>query len=90
MSDSVEKGLLPTILVKRDNYYEWNQSIMRKLNEVPIMVGWIQGNQDAETGNSLLFRFKLDLQDFNKCRNLEPAKWWTKKLKNGALIRCIW
>ncbi len=49
MSDSVEKGLLPSILLKRDNYEEWNQSIMRKMNEVPMMVGWIPGNQDAET-----------------------------------------
>ena len=50
----MEKGLLPTILLNRDNYEEWNQSIMRKLNEVPMMVGWIQGNQDAETDFSVL------------------------------------
>ncbi len=48
MSDSVEKGLLPTILLKRDYYEEWNQCIKRKLNEVPMMVSWIQGNQDTE------------------------------------------
>jgi len=48
MSASVEKESFPDIILKRDNYEEWNQFIRRKLNEVPMMVDWIQGNQDAE------------------------------------------
>ena len=54
MSDSVEKGLLPAILLKRDNYEEWKQSIMRKLNEAPMMVEWIQGNREAEMDFSII------------------------------------
>ena len=48
MSASVEKESFPGIILKRDNYEEWNQFIRRKLNEVPMMMDWIQGNQDAE------------------------------------------
>ena len=48
MSASMEKESFPDIILKRDNYEEWNQFIRRKLNDVPMMVDWIQGNQDAE------------------------------------------
>jgi hypothetical protein len=54
MSESMEKELLPSMLLKRDNYEEWNQFIRRKLNEVPMMVSWIQRNQDAEMDFSLI------------------------------------
>ncbi len=50
----MEKELLPSMLLKRDNYEEWNQFIRRKLNEVPMMVSWIQRNQDAEMDFSLI------------------------------------
>jgi hypothetical protein len=50
----MEKGLLSSILLKRDDYEEWNQCIKRKLNEVPMMVGWIQGSQDAEMDLSVI------------------------------------
>ncbi len=48
MSASVEKGSFPDFILKRDNYEEWNQFICSKLNDVHMMVDWIQGNQDAE------------------------------------------
>jgi hypothetical protein len=48
MDASIEKSTIADIILKRDNYEEWNQCIRRKLNEVPIMVDWIQGNRDAE------------------------------------------
>ncbi len=54
MSASVEKESFPDIILKRDNYEEWNQFIGRKLNEVPMMVDWIQGNQDAEQNFSVI------------------------------------
>ncbi len=44
----MEKESFPDFLLKRDNYEERNQFIRRKLNEVPMMEDWIQGNQDAE------------------------------------------
>jgi hypothetical protein len=54
MSASIEKATIPDIILKRDNYEEWNQSIRRKLNEVPMMVDWIQGNQDVEMDFSVI------------------------------------
>ncbi len=54
MSASIEKTTIPDIILTRENYEEWNQSIRRKLNEVPIMVDWIQGNQDAEMDFSVI------------------------------------
>ena len=54
MSASVEKESFPDIILKRDNYEEWNQFIRRKLNEVPMMVDWIQGNQEAEQDFSVI------------------------------------
>ncbi len=54
MSGSVEKEGFPDIILKRDNYEEWNRFIRRKLNEVPMMVDWIQGNQDAEQDFSVI------------------------------------
>jgi hypothetical protein len=53
MSDSVEK-VITQHSIQRDNYEEWNQFIRRKLNDVPMMVGWIQGNQDAEVDFSAI------------------------------------
>ncbi len=53
MDASMEKSNITDIILKRDNYEEWNQHIRRKLNEVPMMVDWIQGNQDAEVELSL-------------------------------------
>ena len=54
MSASMEKTTIPDIILTRENYEEWNQSIRRKLNEVPMMVDWIQGNQDAEMDFSVI------------------------------------
>jgi hypothetical protein len=65
MSDSVGKGFLPSILLKRDNDEEWNQCIRRKLNEVPMMVSWIQGNQDADMDFTVI-PFQTRLQESNK------------------------
>ncbi len=55
MSGSMEKGAFPDIILKRDNYEEWWQFwesgyelILRKLNKTPMMLTWIQGNQDEE------------------------------------------
>ncbi len=39
MTASMEKGMFPDIVIKRDNYEEWNLFIGRKLNEVPVIVG---------------------------------------------------
>jgi hypothetical protein len=50
----MEKTTIPDIILKRDNCEEWNQFIRRKLNEVPMMVDWIQGNQDAEMDFSVI------------------------------------
>jgi len=38
ISASMEKTTIPDIILTRENYEEWNQSIRRKLNEVPMMV----------------------------------------------------
>ena len=48
MSSSIEKTAFPDIILKRDNYEEWRQFILRKLNKTPMMLTWIQGNQDEE------------------------------------------
>jgi hypothetical protein len=50
----MEKGLLPSMLLKRYNYEERNQFNRRKLNEVPMLVSWTQGNQDAEMAFSVI------------------------------------
>ena len=48
MAASMEKSSFPDIILKRDNYEEWRQFILRKLNKTPMMLTWIQGNQDQE------------------------------------------
>ena len=48
MTASMEKGAFADIILKRDNYEEWRQFILRKLNKTPMMLSWIQGNQDLE------------------------------------------
>ena len=50
----MEKTAISDIILTRENYEEGNQSIRRKLNEVPMMVDWIQGNQDAEVDLSVI------------------------------------
>ncbi len=37
MSASIEKTTFPDIILTRENYEEWNQSIRRKLNEVSMI-----------------------------------------------------
>ncbi len=54
MSASTKKTTIPDIILTRENYEEWNQAIRRKLNEVPMMVDLIQGNQDAEMDFSVI------------------------------------
>ncbi len=48
MSGNMEKTSFPDIILKRDNYEEWSQFAKRKLNKTPMMLTWIQGNQDEE------------------------------------------
>jgi hypothetical protein len=47
-------NIFPDIILKRDNYEEWSRFIKRKLNEVRMMIGWIQGNVDAEIDFSVI------------------------------------
>jgi len=69
MSASVEKESFPDFILKRDNYEEWNQFIRRKLNEVPMMVDWIQGNEDAEQNLSIFLLCKRARR-----QEMDPAK----------------
>jgi hypothetical protein len=73
MSASVEKESFPDIILKCDNYEEWNQCIRRKLNEVPMVVDWIQGNQDAEQNFSVI-PFSGTLIKLTWVRGLEQQK----------------
>ncbi len=54
MTASMEKGLFPDIILNRDNYILMHQCIKRKLNEVPMMMSWIQSNVDAEMDFSVI------------------------------------
>ncbi len=89
MSANMGKGMFPDIILKRENFEEWNQFIRRKLNEVPMMVDWIQGNQDAEMNFSVILFQKRVVR---LCQVPEPGtgRLWTKRSKSGILIRLIW
>ena len=60
MPASMEKSSFPDIILKRDNYEEWRQFILRKLNKTPMMLTWIQGNQDEEMNFTVIpFQIKV-------------------------------
>jgi hypothetical protein len=72
MAASMEKSSFPDIILKRDNYEEWHQFIGRKLNEVPMMIDWIQGNVDAEMDFSVI---PFQTHGPRKLLNLQPGEW---------------
>jgi hypothetical protein len=71
----MEKSTFPDIILKRDNYEEWRQLILRKLNKTPMMLTWIQGNQDEEMDFTVIL-FQTHVVRTQEVAEPGTGGWW--------------
>jgi hypothetical protein len=91
MNGSMENTSFPDIILKRDNYEEWSRFIKRKLNKTPMMLSWIQGNQDEEMDFTVIpFQTRIGRvrqvaePGSWRFRDVEEEKWHTHQVYIGA------
>ncbi len=85
----MEKRSFPDIILKRDNYEERRQFILRKLNKTPLMLTWFQGNQDEEMDFTII-PFQTRVVRTQEVAEPGTGRMVDLEVEKGILIKLIW